>query len=85
MSERQPGKAGGTDFVRIALATIAVTLSILGQILLHATPINNKIVLPTAAWVGITAIIVFALVHLRRPISVPQKLSLALADRGQLL
>lgn len=85
MSERQPEKNGETDFVRIALATAAVALSILGQVLLHTTPIDNTVVLPTAAWVGIIAIVLFGLAYLRRPIPIPQKLLSLLANKGQWL
>lgn len=85
MSERQPGKDGGTDVIRIALAATAVALSILGQILLHTTPIDNTVVLPTVAWVGIAAILVFALVYLLRPNSVSLKLFSNLANKGQWL
>ncbi len=84
MSEGQPGKAGGPDFLRAVLAAIAVAFSMFGQFLLHATPIDHTIVLPTAVWVVITAGIVFALAYLLRPLPVSKKLLLTFANKSQI-
>jgi hypothetical protein len=85
MSEHQSGNAGRPDSIRIILVVTALALSIVGQILLHSTPIDDTVVIPTAVWVSVAAVLVFMLVQLYRPLPIFQKNTPSLANKGGLL
>ncbi len=85
MKNDQTGQNGGPDLLQIALTVIAAGFAILGQIILHTTPIDETIVLPMTAWFSIAAVITFALASLYRPPSPPKFIFPNLPNKGKIL
>lgn len=64
MDEKNPP----SEPIRVILILAAILTTILGQILLYTTPIDNSIAIPSVVWVSLLGVGLFALSQIFRPV-----------------
>jgi hypothetical protein len=79
MDKRTPTQPPMPEPVRVILILIAILITLLGQIWLYTTPIDESIVLPSAVWVSVAGVALFVIVQLFQPRFVYQKFAHLLA------
>jgi hypothetical protein len=68
--------------IRALLVIATIFLTLLSQILLYATPINDTVVLPSSAWLGMLGILIFVLIQYYRPMPALQILEARLSSKN---
>jgi hypothetical protein len=82
MEEQNSTQSSAPEHVRTALILVAILTTILGQILLYTTPVNETVAIPSAVWLSLAGVGLFVIAQFLPPLPFLQRITARFAQNS---